>query len=662
MTQTIPVSCPMDCFDLCRFSVSLTGNRITGMKGDPDHPLTRGIICAKGRDLPARFRHPDRLRRPLVRKNGRFVPTDYPEILDRVAGELTSVRSKWGPTAVLNYTSDGYGGMKGRIQSIFFNRFGGDTRFSGSLCWGAGIAAQGYDFGAVRGHLPSDVLNAGLVIVWGRNPRVTNLHFYTLLKQARKNGCRVIVVDPVETETAKAFDDFIQVRPGTDAALALGMAHIMVREDLADQTFIRDHVKGFQRFSAYLSGFPPEKAAGITGVDATVIERLARDYAAADPASIWIGYGLQRYTNGGNTVRCIDALAAVSGHIGRSGGGVNYAARSLAPFLNRPEKNCRTSETQTRTFPVPRLGAFLETADNPPVRAAFVAAGNPLNQSPDLNRTMAAFTRIPFKVVFDHFMTDTARQADIVLPAASVFEQDDLFATSMYSHVLNYSQQTLDPPDTLIPEFDFYLALAGKMGIDLGFSSSAEYLRGCAAPLLKRLDMDPETELTSLADAYIRIPDHDIAWADKCFATPSGRIEIFSETAAKNGLDPLPTFLPPRSGSQTFPLRLLTCKSRRSMHSQAFAFEDGPAICRVNRKTAQHMGVDEGDTVTVSSERGKIKAVLKLDKAVNNDTAFMHEGWWHKSGAVNFLTRDRISDMGNQAAYYDSFCRLDPGE
>jgi anaerobic selenocysteine-containing dehydrogenase len=659
MTSTMPVSCPMDCFDLCRFLVTVDGNRIMDIQGDPDHPLTRGVICSKGRELVKRHAHPDRLKHPMVRKKSGFVRTTYAEVLDRVAATLTSAHDRWGPAGVLNYTSDGYGGVKGRVQSIFFNCLGGDTRFTGSLCWGAGMAAQMFDFGDARGPLPEDMLNSDLILVWGRNPKATSLHFYTLLKQAQKSGASIIVIDPIRSDTAKSLGTHVAVRPGTDGALALSMAHVIVKENCYDLSFVTDHVLGFDRFCQYLDRFDPETASRITGVSPDTIRKLAGEYAAARAPGIWMGYGLQRYANGGNAVRSIDALAAVCGHVGKPGTGANYAARSLAPLLNLPEKNSSAHVTASRTFPAPMLGHFLQTVDNPPIAAAFVAGGNPLNQSPDLNAAIRGFQRIPFKAVFDHFMTDTARHADLVLPAATVFEQDDLFATSMYSHVLNYSQKAVDPPDTLMPETDFFLALAKHMGIDtLGFASPREYLNQCAAPLLESLGKDPDTDLDTLASEYLCIPGHDIPWADKRFATPSQKIEIFSRTAEAAGQTPLPCFINPSQGEDRFPLRLLTCKTRQSMHSQAFVFEDREPAVSVNRKTAQDLSISRLERVCISTCQGEVTARLILDEAVCDNTAFMHQGWWHKSGAVNFLTHAGMSDMGKQAAFYDTFCTL----
>jgi len=661
MEKNISVSCPMDCFDLCRFRVTVKNNQIIGLKGDPSHPLTKGVVCRKGKRLLDQLTHSSRLRYPLVRKGDTFVRASYDQVFDLMAEKLVTIKERYGNTAILNYTSDGYGGTKNRIQSIFFNCFGGDTRFEGSLCWGAGIAAQKYDFGAPLGHLPQDVLNSKLVILWGRNPNHTSIHLQSLLVRARKQGTRIIVIDPVKTATAKAFDQHIAIAPSTDGALALAMAHVLIQENLVDTNFVREHVLGFERFKAYVAGFSPRVAQEITGIDAAIIRELAIDYATTHPSAIYIGYGMQRYTNGGNNIRCIDALAALAGHIGKKGAGVNYASKSLAPFLNSPEQRSEKFASQTRTFLAAKLGDFLSATPDPPIKAAFVASGNPLVQSPDLSTTVAKFSKIEFKVVFDHFMTDTAACADIVLPAASVFEQEDIFATSMYSHVLNFSQKAIDPPDTILPEFEFYLELSKRMGLDnLGFNSSSQYLYQCLSPLLDETGVACGQDLSGLESQYIRIRAHDIAWADKQFLTPSGKIEIYSQKAMADGLSALPQFLPALTGGEKFPLRLLTGHSKDTMHSQGGMDENKLPILYINGKTAGRFKVQPDDRVMVCGKKASLTAMVCVDDAIYDNTAFMYQGYWHKSGAVNFLTDSMVSDMGDNAAYYDSFCTLKP--
>lgn len=646
----------MDCWDLCRFVVTIDNGQIIKLEGDPNHPVTRGFVCKKGKALIQRFYHPDRIVHPMMKKNGKFVRISYEQAFDIIVDKLVSIKQEFGTKAVLSYTSDGYGGLKNRIQSIFFNYFGGVTQPEGSLCWGAGIAAQKYDFGNAKGHFPDDILNSDTILLWGRNPKETSIHLYTLLKQAQKNGSRIIVIDPVKTSTARAFGSYIRINPSTDAALALAMANYIIGKNLHDKDFIEKHVLGFQSFQEYAAFFTLQRAEKITGINAEIIESTALQYAEAKTASIYIGLGMQRYHNGGNSVRSIDALGAVTGKIGKKGCGVNYAAVSLSPYLNGLYRNSFKFAENKRFFTIGKLGQFLEQASDPPIKAIFVGGANPLTQSPDLGKTIKNFSKIDFKVVFDHFMTDTARHADIVLPAAFVFEQEDLFATSMYSPILNYSQKALDPARGIIPEFEFYMKLADKMELkSFGFKDSLDYLQKSVQPLLEKYGK----RFSQLSESYLKIETDEISWENKVFETPSARIELYSEKALQDGFSPLPSFIEPCTGDEKFPLRLLTCHTKDSMHSQGFAFNDAIPKVYLNKKTVQKFALEEKSHVFVKGETSKIKAELCIDESVIEDTAFMYQGFWQKNGAVNHLTASGISDMGQQAAYYDSFCSIE---
>lgn len=663
MTQHFSVSCPMDCFDLCRFQVRVENNRVIGLKGDKHHPLTRGAVCPKARQLISRHHHPDRLTRPLVRTASGMSPISYDEAIARVADHLDTIIGQFGPTAVLNYTSAGYGGAKNSIQNIFFNTLGGDSRFTGSLCWGAGMAAQKYDFGQARSNYPLDVLNSDLVILWGRNPKSTHLHLYTLLTEAEKKGTRIIVIDPNESPSAGRFGNHIRVAPGTDGALALALCREIISLGIEDKDYISKHVMGYRRFKESIRTLSPEWAQEVTGVPAGTIRKLAREYGQTRKAAIFPGYGMQRYRNAGNAVRSINALAAITGHIGVAGAGLHYASKSMSPYTSGPEARSEGLIRERRTFPAHGLGSFMCGAEHPPVKAAFFFCANPMVQTPDLNRALKGLERVEFKVVFDQFMTDTAAHADLILPAATVFEQEDIFITSMYSHWINVSQKAVAPPETLIPEFEFYLRLAAHMGLDLGFSSSREYLEQCAGPLINALKLSGDFNGQTLEDlgvSYPRFSDHDIAWKAGKFATPSGKIELFSERAAADGLSPLPEFIPPVAAPKAFPLRLMTCHTVSSMHSQGMVNRADIPEVFLAAETAETLGLAENMAVEVRGEGGRIRARVKIDEAIMKNTAFMYQGYWHKSGAVNFLTRERVTDMGGQAAYYDTFCTLVP--
>ncbi len=615
MKKLFKASCPMDCTDLCRFIVSVENNKIVKLEGDPEHPVTKGFICKKGRALVKRLYQPDRIKHPLIKKGNDFVKTSYDEVFDIIAQNLTAIKKEYGTKAILNYTCDGYGGIKNRIQNIFFNCLGGVTQPEGSLCWSAGIAAQQYDFGSAKGHFPDDILNAQTILVWGRNPKYTSIHLYKLLKQAQKKGSHIIVIDPVQTQTAKSFDEYIRINPSTDGALALAMATIIIEHNLHDKKFIENHVKGFKRFKQYAASFTLAKAQKITGINKETIKKIALEYAKSKTASIYIGFGMQRYHNGGNTIRCIDALGAITGNIGKKGCGVNYAAKSISPYLGGLFKKSQDYAVNRRCFTVGNLGEFLETVQDPSVKAIFVAYANPLTQSPDLKQTVDNFSKIKFKVVFDHFMTDTAKQADIVIPAAFVFEQEDIFATSMWSPVLNYSQKAVEPPENVMPEFEFYLKLAQKLEIrqlgikSLGFKNSEEYLKKSVQPLLNKLGQNRSL----LPDQYLRIKENDIPWKDKVFDTPSGRIELYSEKALQDGLSALPCFMEPYKADEKFPLRLLTCHTIDSMHSQGFAFNDDKPIVYVCAT-----GARSGEAFYMTQDvRESLKNVFYVDAEID---------------------------------------------
>ena len=335
-----------------------------------------------------------------------------------------------------------------------------------------------------------------------------------------------------------------------------------------------------------------------------------------------------------------------------------------------------------RTFNIGELGHFLSTVQDPPVQAIFVAGANPLTQSPDLRTTVEQFSKIKFKVVFDLFLTDTAKMADLVIPAATVFEQDDFFVTSMYSPVLNYSQKAVEPPCGVISEFDFYLKLASKINLNaqdlnkpgfkkndlknidlrkLGFQNSKDYHTKNLQPLLKRIGKKTDLSLETLADEYLRIKDNDIPWQDKIFETPSKKYELYSEKALQDGLSALPCFIEPVQADTDgkFPLRLLTCHTIDSMHSQGFVHIDDMLIVFVNQNIAQTLKLDNKSQVYVKSVNSQIKAILCIDEAIYNNTAFIFEGVGHKNSAVNLLTGSVTSDMGRQAAFYDSFVSIE---
>jgi len=656
MAQKVRFACPLDCFDLCGLIATVESGRVTRIQGDQDHPVTRGKVCIKGKKLLKRLYHPERLHTPLLKKGGNWQPISWDEALDSMATQLARIKSESGSTAVLHYSDAGYGGIAKTADRLFFNHFGGVTVPTGSLCWAAGMAAQTYDFGVARGHHPEDIAQAKTILLWSRNPVYTNMHLVGFVNQARKNGARVILIDPLKSASAGIAGSHIPVKPGSDGALALGLCKIILENGWEDADFINRHVVGYKAFRDYLTDLPLDTIEDVTGVDIARLHQLAETYACGGPASIVVGYGLQRYTNGGNTVRCIDALGALTGNIGTSGGGVNYANQYMAHYLKGELAASEQAVKHHRVFSLPRFSEFLETAVDPPIKGIFITKANPLVQMPDTNRAVAAFTGVDFKVVIDMFMTDTARHADLVLPCTSILEEEDIVATSMFSPCLNYSYPAVKPPAGIIGEFELFRRLAKKMGL-AGYPDidQIEYLKRAVKPLEESFGIAWET----IRNTYVTLPGNRIPWQDGKFLTPSGKYELYSEKAAADGHPPIPVLREPTSPPADFPLRLLTPHTRQSMHSQHFAFTDATPTVYLNPATAHTYSLQATQAARLSSPAGQLRVTVAFDDGILPGLAVVHQGWWHKSGPVNLLTGIRVSDMGNNAAYNECFCRID---
>ncbi len=657
MKREIPFACPLDCFDACRLKAVVQDGRVLAIRGDQAHPLTRGKACTKGKNLLKRLYHPERLQQPLRRAGAGWQPVSWEAAIDEIARRLDQACRRWDSRAILYYADSGYGGVLKSVDHMFFNHLGGITVPRGSLCWAAGIAAQRYDFGDVRGHAPHDMARAHTVIVWGRNPLETSPHLVPVLKEVRARGGQVVVIDPLRTATAAWADQHIRIRPGTDGALALSMARHLVTNDRIDQPYLDRCTLGYRRFRASLETLDPAAVTKATGIDQATIADLARTYAEDRPSCIIIGYGLQRYANGGQTVRCIDALAALTGQIGISGGGVNFANRSIRRRMHPDVLDSERQVVRRRTFPLPQMGRFLESAQEPPVDVLMIAKANPLVQMPDIDRLRQAIQAVPFKVVVDLFMTDTARSADLVLPATHVLEEEDLVYSSMFSPYLNHSSQVVPPPPGVISEYVFFQRLARRMGLAHYPSlPPTEFLQACAAPLLASRGLEWET----LKEAPLRIPEDDIPWADGRFATPSGKFEFYAARAAADGHDPLPVFIPPEAPGPAYPLRLLTTHYRHAMHSQQFMDRRERPTVRLHPQEALRQGIASDALVHLESARGTLLATAAVTSRVPPGVVQVYQGWWQHSGAINQLTGDTLSAMGENAAYFETCCRITP--
>jgi anaerobic selenocysteine-containing dehydrogenase len=674
---TFKTACPLDCFDQCAFLVGVEGGKVVSLEADPGQPVTGGFICAKGKKLLERINHPGRLLYPQLKVGGAFKRISWAQAAELVTEKITAAVEAGGPTALLHFCDSGYGGLLKNIEGRFFSALGGCTLHRGSLCWGAGIAAQRYDFGAVMAHPHEDVVNAKLIIIWGRNPANTQLHLLPYLKRARAGGARVIVIDPLQTATAKLADRYIRVKPASDGALALGMAQQIIERKLYDRPFVEERSSGFKQYQELCAGVDLAEVARATGLSVEEIEALAVTYAETKPAAILLGIGLQRHSNGGNMIRAIDALTALTGNVGVPGGGASYANFRTTRLIDHGFLSGQDLEPDYRYYPKPQLAAALENFKEPPVKFIYVSRANPLTQVGDSNRLRQALKQVPFIVTYEHFMTDTAAASDLVLPATNFLEAEDLYFNSMSHQYLVYGEKVLEPPGECRPEYEFWAEVAGRLGL-AGFPAAIE-----PDELLTRA-VRPLTETYGITLQQIReegpllLPGgEDIPWSDHQFETADGKYHFYSAQAERDGAGGLPEYRTPveigdgRVKEQGYPYWFVTPHMRGSIHSTHLlpAAVVGPEVkpgvglepkAYLHPLTAQIEKLADGELVAFSSKRGRIELRVEISDAMPPDTVMVYQGWWEASGAaVNKLTPDRLTDFGSQAAYYDCLCRVE---
>jgi anaerobic selenocysteine-containing dehydrogenase len=653
--KRIKFTCPLDCFDICTMVALVKDDRITKIEGDKDHPFTQGLICKKGKKHLERLYHPKRILNPKKKVNGKWIDISFEEALDEIAEKLVKIKEKYGPSAVLHFYDSGYGGISKTVDKMFFNYYGGATVHTGSLCWGAGIEAQKIDFGGNKGHAPEDLLNSKTIIIWGRNPADTNIHLMKYLTEAKKRGVYIYLIDPIRTNTARIVSKHVSIKPSTDGALALGMANYIINEGLLDEDFIKNYVKGYDEYKEYVQRFTLDYVEEVTGIHRNEIKELAESYAKNKPSSIIIGYGIQRYKNGGNNIRAIDALGAITGNIGVNGGGVNYSNKLIGDYIQGEVAKSDKYAVNRRTYSKAKLAQFIMNADNPPIKCLFITKSNPLVQVPNINATIKAFEKVDFKVVIDMFMTDTAKAADLVLPATSILEEDDFIYSSMFSPYLNYSKQVIQPINDIIGEYEIFRTLAKKVGLkEYPDIDREEFFRRELRPIMEEFDISYEY----LKENPFTIKNRDIPWKDKEFDTPSGKYELYSEIAKEKGLSPIPVFIHEKKTEDEYNIRVITPHHRDSLHSQHFAFKEGKPIAYINERTLKKNNLDVTRAATIKTKYGKLTVNLETSENIGDDIIMIYEGWWHKNGSVNLLTPDEISDIGEQAVYYECFCSI----
>lgn len=678
--------CTLDCFDACRFNVYVEDNKAVKIEGDKNHPYTKGFICRKGLDHLERQNHPQRQYKPLLKIDGKWHEISFDEAVNIMAEKLGTCREKYGSQSVLYYEQYGSGSLLKSIGDIFFNFYGGCSKQKGGPCWSAGMAAQKKNFGDARSHSLEDMINSRTIIVWGKNPANTTIHTMQMIKKAQKNGSFVIVIDPIKTDTAKMADLYVQIKPGGDAALALALGKIIIEKNKIDSEYIKNHVNGFKEYKSYLESLNLHdlcERAGITEETADfIVEKYTEHYS-----SILLGYGLQKYAHGGNTILLIDALTAITGQIGKSGGGVNYANKVYPSVLNTDPYDSE-SYADNREFYVSRMSSFIEENN---IKMAVIVKSNLLSQLADLNSLEKALKSIDFKVCFDQFLTDTAEACDLFIPSTTVLESEDILYSSMTNPYLTYIEKAVEPEEELMDEYFFFKELAQNMAIkNYPLVSKREYLSKVIEPLKK---IEPKMSLEYIKQNYFTIHE-SIAWKNQKFMTPSGKFEIcfnkdvlnkavhkendtldykktnnragckitdnksdYRKVNNENGYESEGN---PHPGinDMNYRFRILTTHGRESLSSQGYMDNEDRSECYINKKMAEIYGFADGEDIYLESSKGIIETCLRIDDGIGDDIVMMYSGWWKKHGSPNWITESGISDIGGQVTYNETLVRL----
>lgn len=681
-------ACPHDCPDTCATLVTVENGRATRIQGDPDHPFTQGFLCAKVNRYLERTYHRDRLTTPLRRVgpkgSGRFERATWDEALDAIAARLTAIAaSADGPQAILPYS---YAGTMGLVQGSsmdrrFFNLLGA-SHLDRTICSMAGTVGMRMTVGASVGADGEGIPQSDLVLLWGTNTLTANPHLWPFVRQAQEKGARVIAIDPLRTRTADQCDEWIGIRPGTDAALALGMMHVVFAEGLQDDDYLERYTLGAAELRARVLDYPASRVAAITGLPEERIIGLGREYGRATAAFIRVNYGLQRHGGGGMAVRTIACLPAVTGHWRRAGGGVQLSTSANFQFnkaaLERPELS-----PPVRLINMIRLGEALTRPDagvgGPPVKALVVYNSNPAAVAPDSNEVRRGLARDDlFTVVLEHFQTDTADWADWVLPATTQLEHWDVHLA--YGHFyVTLNRPAIAPLGEAKPNSEIFRLLAARMGM------THPALRDDDVTMIRQALDSPHDTMkgvtfdTLMANGWVRlnVPVPHVPFAQGGFPTPSGKCEFVSARMQAMGLDPLPSFTPPHEFPESvpeiaarYPLTLISSPRHQFLNS-TFVNVDSlrrnaePEVL-VHPHDAARRGIADGMRVVVENDRGHFTGAAKVGDAVREGVVWAPSVWWQKltsdNANANATTSQRETDMGHGPVFYDNLVEVSPAD
>lgn len=666
-TATILGACPHDCPDTCSLVTTVVNGVATRVQGNADHPLTGGVLCAKVSKYTERTYHAERVLTPLKRTgpkgSGQFTPVGWEEALSDIAQRLHTIAQR-NPEAILPYS---YAGTMGLVQGEsmdrrFFHQLGASL-LDRTICASAGGEALLHTYGGKLGMHVQFFAESKLILIWGSNSIGSNLHFWRIAQEAKRNGAKLVCIDPRKSETADKCHEHLQLLPGTDAALALALMHELIRNDWLDHDYIAQHTLGWEALKARALEWPPERAAQVCGLPVEQITQLAREYGTTQPAAIRLNYGVQRNRGGGNAVRAVACLPALTGAWRHRAGGLLLSASHHSPAnrarLQMPQL---LGARRPRTINMSTIGDALHDT-TAPVQALVVYNSNPVAVAPESAKVAAGFAREDlFTVVIEHFMTDTADHADYVLPATTQLEHWDIHTTYGHTDVL-LNQPAIAPVGQAKSNAQIFRELAAHM---------ARYDSAFAAPhfqdsdeALCRQSMEGSAIHfeTLLAQGFANQALPDAPFAHGGFATPSGKCEFHSTALEKIGVNPLPDYLPNyEPPSAAYPLAMISPPARNFMNStfvnvKTLRHIEGRPALEIHPDDAATRGIADGDVVRVFNDRGEHICHAAVNGRARQGVVVGLGIWWRKDGAngtnVNELTHQRLTDIGRAPTFYD---------
>jgi anaerobic selenocysteine-containing dehydrogenase len=637
-TEVRKTHCNRDCPDACALHVTIEDGRAVRLQGDPEHPVTQGFLCERTNRFLERQYDPDRLTSPLLRRDGELQPVPWDEALDFIAAELTRIREESGPAAVMHYRSGGSLGLMKHVVDAFFERFGPVTVKGGDICTGAGDVAQEEDFGDEDCNDLFDLLESRNILVWGKNPHAANVHLLPVLKQARAVGARITLIDPVHHRGTQLADEYLQVRPGGDSALALGAARLLFESGRTDPE-APDYCENLEGFRALAESRSVADWAGLADLTVEQVELIATALAEK-PCAVLIGWGMQRRAHGSATIRVLDALTAISGNVGIPGGGANFYFKRRGAFDTSFVKG-----EAARRIPEPLLGPGVLAASDPPVRALWVTAGNPVAMLPESRTVQQALSSRELCVVVDSFLTDSAACATVVLPTTTMLEDEDLLG-AYGNHWLGEVRAVLPPPAGVKTDLEIINALARRLDLDDELQQDAEWWK---RRLLAKV-ADKGASLEELRRAPVRNPlAAEVMHAERRFATPSGKVRLITEATTE-----------PARGTKDRPLVFMSQSTAKAQGSQTTAAaQSGPLEATVHPEAAP--GFKDGDFALLESDVGALTVRLRFDAQQRRDVVLADKGGWLSKGrCANAIIPAKASDAGGCAAFLDTAVRLLP--